>query len=91
MKWIVLFSLVSTNAFGAISIWIPNEKEIWSLLRKAERTPEMQIKFKHPGIEKLNVDRRYELATYCGSPKKSSRGMSKINKLAQSEVQCSFY
>lgn len=91
MKWIVLFSLISTNAFGAISIWIPHEKEIWSLLRKAERTPEMLIKFNHPGIEKLNLDRRYELARLCGSRTKNIGGISKLNDLTRQNKNCVYY
>ncbi len=86
MKWIVLFSLVSTNAFSAI--WIPNEKEIWSLIRKAERTPEMQIKFRHPGIEKLNVDRTFEIVTNCHLRKVSSNGISKIYGLESDTMDC---
>lgn len=59
MKWIFLFSLLAQNSFSAI--WIPHEKEIWGIIRRAEKTPEMLIEFRYPGIEKLNVDRRYEL------------------------------
>ena len=87
MKWILLVFLVSTNAFGSVSIWIPNEKEIWSLIRKAERTPEMQIKFKHPGIEKLNVDRRYELATSCPG-QSHHRGILKISNFETNTGAC---
>lgn len=59
MKWIILFFLMAHNSYGAI--WIPHEKEIWGIIRRAEKTPQMLIEHRYPGIEKLNVDRRHEL------------------------------
>lgn len=88
MKWILFLSLVSTHASGAISIWIPHEKEIWSLIRKAERTPEMKLKLEYPGIEKMTVDRSFEVVTNCGSAPFTRNGMVKITDFVNRTENC---
>lgn len=50
MKWILISFLA----------WVPHEKEVLALLRKAERTPEMKMK-QDTLIEKLSNDRSFIL------------------------------
>lgn len=90
MKWILLLSLATTHAFGAI--WFPHQKEIWSLIRNAERTPEMQIKYNYPGIDKLNVDRRFDLVKdSCRNEKPMSPGIFKLQNFDHQKNRCLYY
>lgn len=62
MPWILLVSLFSTTVLG--EIWSPHQKEIWGLIRRAEKTPEMQVHYKYEGLEKIENELRYTDINY---------------------------
>jgi hypothetical protein len=50
MKWFLLL-LISSSSLASVNFWNPNDKEMWTLFRKAERSQEFQLQKMAPHPE----------------------------------------
>jgi hypothetical protein len=64
---LILFTFIFLIPLSSFAIWDPPDKVIMTILRKAERTPEMLLNKQYSKMEEFKVDRINDVASpECG-------------------------